>query len=225
MVDRREINPKGCVVVDLDNSLIRSNSLIILAKFLSKQLFYKKEYHQLYLLVKVILKRKLKKISHKEMKHLIVTQSQNFLSPDQINEFSKILNKEKNDNVDKLLQKYKVKGYHLLLATAAPDFFIPYFLKNLKFTDIDYIATPYNSSVALYIENNGVVKLQNVVNFLENNNYECEAVVTDHEDDLPLILKFPSKIYLVNPSYKTLEIIRNELRKKSLPLQNIKILK
>lgn len=209
MVDRCEIKRGGCVVIDLDGTLIKGNSLVELTKFLAGKLFNNHQYKDLTALLISILKRRLKLIPHKLMKHKITELSLNNLTTDEINEFSEILSKKINRDIITLLETEPLKDYRILIATAATDLFMEAFIKRTGFPEIDYTATAFSNNLKNYKENKGVYKLDSVKRYLEDNNLECKAVISDHEDDLPLFKAFPSEIYLVQPSPKTLKKVQS----------------
>lgn len=211
MVDRCKINFKGCLVVDLDGTLIKGNSLVILADFLFKRLLKTGRLSQAFTLLKVITLRKLKFISHKKMKYRISELVNKFLSPDEIKDFSKILFRNKNEEVFKMINGSLLQGNKVLIATASIDFFMKDFIQQLDNSSIDYIGTPFSLDFETYSENRSEVKLHNVEEYLKLRNLHCISVISDHYDDLPLFKKFPGNNYLINPDTTTLNKLRENI--------------
>ena len=211
MVGRCEIN-NGCVVVDLDNTLLNVNSLKELTKFLLVKLFKKKSVKDLADISKAIVLRKLRVYSHIKMKHIIVRKAQNMLSESDIESFTDLLLTKLNPQVLSILNKFQEKNCRILIATAAPDFYLPSFINKLPFGSIDFLATHYSTNLRDYIENRNQKKSENVKNYLSENNLKCVSVISDHYDDLPLFKSFEkTDNYLISPSSATLKIIRDNL--------------
>lgn len=209
MVDGCKNEIGSCVAVDLDNTLITGNSTKMLAGFLIKKLVRQASLHQLFAVSRAILKRKLKKIPHSEMKHLIVGISQSVMSQSDIDKFAAILERNINPRLKALLTIYANKGHKILIATAAADFFLSAFTKRLPF-HADFIATPYSDDLKSYTENRGEHKRRAVEEYLSSNSLSLAAFFTDHKDDMPLLKYNPGENYLVNPSETTIKAVKSE---------------
>lgn len=207
MVDRREINKGDCIIVDLDGTLITGNSLKILTKFLFNQLLARHNFVELLKISLYIFIRKLKLIPHKMMKYKIIESAKFYLSKNELEKFTKILYNNRNKKVENLLRHYKNNGKTILLATAAPTFYLESFVSLFDYLDMKLIGSKLSTSYDNFVENNREEKLKSVEIFLKENNLNCEGVMTDHEDDLPLLLKYPKNIFLIRPSLKTIKII------------------
>ena len=208
MVDRCKINEKGCIIVDLDGTLLSGNSLKFLTKFLFKILIKKHQIGEIIKLSHLIIVRKTKFIPHKKMKYNIIQSANLFLNKQDIENFAKILYENRNRKVEDLLKSYKTFGNTILIATAAPDFYLESFVKLFDTLDMKHIGSKLTSAYENFIENKGVEKLRTVESYLKENNLNCIGVITDHEDDLPLLIKYPSNTFLIEPKKKTLRQIK-----------------
>ena len=191
-------------VVDLDNTLLKGNSTILLTSYLLKKLLRESKLSKIIFLFNIILKRKLRHITHKHMKHRIVSLYGNTCNKSDNEKFVDILIPRLNKKVINILEFYHNQGYHILVASAAADFFLGELVSRLESFKADFIGTPFSTNINAYIENKGEVKLKNVISYLKNKDLELKVMITDHEDDLPL-LKYnrQGKNYLVNSSRRT----------------------
>lgn len=208
MVERCQIKERGCIVVDLDGTLVTGNSLVLLTRYLFNQLIEKNSFREVLYLSYYIFLRKLKLIPHRKMKYKIINISHKFLKKNNIEKFSKILYEKRNISVEKMLVNFQNEGKRILIATAAPDFFLQNFVNLFDNLELDFKGTKFSSKYENFIENKGDEKLKSVEKYLETNNLKCHAIFTDHIDDLPLLIKFPDNNYLIKPDIKTIEAIK-----------------
>jgi len=103
-----------------------------------------------------------------------------------------------NDKVTTLIKK-RVSAQpatRVLLATAAPDVYVPWIW------DGDYVAThTFNNPDR--IECRGLNKLNRVVAYARERQLTIETVITDHYDDMPLMVS-TIECLLVEPNAKTI---------------------
>lgn len=198
----------NCIVVDLDGTLIQGNSFVELTKFLLKKLLNNGNLPELSKILFKILLRKLRLISHKNAKYFIVGKATSYLKICDLQNFLQSLIKKLNPQVLEITKDYDSKGYTILIATAAPDLYLPYLLNKLPLKNVDYIATPFTKKLGEYEEVKGKEKLNKVKKYLKKNSLECILILSDHYEDLPLFKDLKSKIILVNPSKLTTKIIK-----------------
>ena len=99
----------------------------------------------------------------------------------------------------KLLESYQNGDNMIVLATAAPDIYAIRFANKLG---INYVCATTKDGQ----ENKGVVKLEGVQKLLADENLILSAVITDHEDDLPLLqFNRHGENILVYPKQSTVE--------------------
>lgn len=227
MVDRCNKKIKECIVVDLDNTLIKGNSTVILTTFLMKKYFKYFSFRKIYRLVKTIIRRKLKLISHSNLKYFVIKEAQETFSQRDIDNFVNLLVKKINDDVVDIIAADFNDEDQVLISTAAADFFMSEFILKSEIKNMDYCATTFCNDKNYYIENKGENKLKSLNNYLESHNLHLKTFITDHADDLP-ILKY-NKVgvnYLINPTYKTIKIIKTSFNlERDSKYSNIYLLK
>lgn len=202
MVSRHEIIPHttSLCVVDLDGTYIKGNSLKIYSlcglKYCAKHLHLSAFLKVLALIVL----RKFRLISHETMKFDIFKNFKRY--PGICNQFTKIAVKQINPKVEEIINTCKFKGYRVLLATAAPDFYVE------KIWSGDFVATQYSED-KINTECKGYIKLKQVNDWCSVNNCNMKIVMTDHLDDVPLLCANSNGInILVNPNKNTLRFFR-----------------
>jgi len=99
------------IIVDLDGTLVDCNSFTEFVKFLFKHCSAAR-----FPLIKIVVCRKLRMISHHAAKERIVPLAADLLSPSDIKEFVKILCDKVNPKVKEIIADAK----EICLATAAP---------------------------------------------------------------------------------------------------------
>lgn len=207
---------KKCVVVDLDNTLVAVNSLKEMTVMLLWKLIKTGKTGDLYRVLTQILKRRFHLIPHSDMKHTLVTAALKNFTDSDIDSLAEKLNCKINSRVKDIIIQNFEKGNFVLLATAAPDFYLGKFIEKSGFKNIDYIGTPFQTTLPDYKENKGEEKLGKVLKYLKDNDLECVSVISDHEDDLPLFKYFQHcENYLVKPDTNTIESIKQNLNSDS----------
>ncbi len=201
MVDRREIvTTAPCTVIDLDGTYIDGNTLKI---YLSCGLRYLSTHLKLKELASLLLavaKRKAGRSSHAEMKRIILSTLYPY--PEILTSFAESAKRKINPKVANLIAEKTSLGHKILLATAAPDYYVK------KIWNGDYIATRFEDGSAM-VECVGQEKLRRVNLWLNDNNCHLDTVVTDHSDDAPLLQANSSGTnILVKPSAETLRFFR-----------------
>lgn len=193
MVDRcLSANPVPCTVVDLDGTYIKGNTLKIFLKCGFRYFIRHNDYRDFRRLVFVVGKRQLRLSTHVEMRDSIVRIIRPYYSVIS-EEFVRCVKKRINLKVKSLLDDRKIKGHRILLATAASGYYIP------SIWDGDFVA-----------ECRGTEKLERVTQWLLDNNCKLDTVITDHREDLPLLVaNEKGKNILVNPSSSTLASLRS----------------
>lgn len=187
-------------VVDLDGTYIKGNTLKIYLfsglKYCVRH-FYLAKFSKLLFL---IAKRRFKIISHSEMKSGVLSILSNY---DEITEnFSIAAKKQINVAVNRLINDLQHSGYNILLATAAPDFYVKTIWAG------DYVATEFNNSNPM-IECRGMKKLSRVNDWMNSHDCKFDIVISDHLDDAPLFeANENGKNILVNPNRETLCFFR-----------------
>ncbi len=140
------------------------------------------------------------RISHVEMKFkclALIPRDEKMLRSFGANMRAKI-----NPAVVKLVTKNIADGHKILLATASPDFYIPYIW------DGEFVATATDNNPDC-TECRGENKLAAVNKWLSKNDCRLDTVITDHHDDAPLIADNANGTnILVEPKKTTLNFFR-----------------
>lgn len=207
MVDGRMTKDGECVVVDLDNTLIKANSTKILAAFLLCSLLRKGRLGALHRVAFALLRRKMRLTTHTRMKHVLVGAAQASLTEQEIKEFALTLSDSLNPAVTDIIMPLWHDGASVLIATAAVDFFIPSLIETLPF-EADYVATAFTPKSEDYIENRGDQKLASVNSYLRANSLRMSVFITDNADDLPVLAANQGKNYVINPSRATIKALQ-----------------
>lgn len=194
MVER--LSPRKIVIVDLDGTLVDGNTLHLYLKsaLLTAPFGIRARIAGLLVL------RRLRIISHVAMKFGALRR----IKPtDRLNDrFVKNVKRKMRSNVTRLLEDYRQEGCTVLLATAAPDIYIP-----LIWTE-EFLATKTDGNEQKD-EMRGETKAAAVSNFMHRGD-TIHAVITDHHDDLPLLRLEAQSRFLVSPSRRTVALANAE---------------
>ena len=184
---------KKVLVVDLDGTLYSINTFHYFIWFLFKYSIKNLKIELLMVIKVSTTLRGLKLISHAKMKYNILKSIKNDTKID-YNSFVQNLSENKRN-----INLIKDDSFDLkILATAAPLCYSDIIAKNEGF---DYcIATKFPElNYTDDFENSKEIKMQNVQNYLSENNIDnIEVLITDHIDDLPL-MKLSKHNIIVNP--------------------------
>lgn len=187
-----------CAVVDLDGTLIRGNSLRMLIRFLAARLRKRGDYAPLMKIAALLAARRLRLISHRSMKYPLHSLAVRTLTDAEIGEFVGMLLTRLNLPLLRRLEELKASGCMLILATAAPSLCVPALCSAIGFDK--WIATPLSPQRRDYTEARGAVKKSLSQSLAGKLGVKITFVVTDHEDDLPLLSLPGVERLLVNPT-------------------------
>jgi len=187
---------KEVVVVDLDGCLCSVNTFRFWLLFSFFYFLFSLHWILLSKFIRCVLLRIFGKTDRVQMKQDILKVTEH-LPQYAINVFCGFLKIFVNRNV--LSEMHKYDSACIVLCTAAPALYVEIFAEKFCFDRV--FATPSVSDVG-WRENIGCVKLENVRKFYgEDVVFNC--VMTDHYDDLPLLL-MANRCVLVRPSDTTL---------------------
>lgn len=208
MVDRCSKIAAECVVVDLDGTLLRGNSLREMIRAMLREGIREHDYLTVSKIVSLLIMRKAGLINHQRMKHPIHRIAQKWMSKgDRIQRLVDILLSLVNDSVKKLIDNLHQQGTKVVIATAAPELYLPEFISRMGYDE--YIATPLTDKLIDYTENRGETKRANVEALAARNGWRITHVITDHIDDLPLLMLPVQGRTLISPSKELCETMRN----------------
>jgi len=189
-------------LVDLDGTLIDSNSLNFFILTLVALLIEIKSISSIKTLVEVlfiVVARKLRFCSHDALKKklqtiwgdLVIIGYEDKLSKSLRVYLEKVLRKD----LVKYLEDNKNKDDKVVLATAAPAEYVSIIVQYLPVFD-SFVSTP-RISEGDWFHNISINKWKSIVSSVDLNGKEVVSF-TDHSDDLPLI-ENSQKVYLFNP--------------------------
>lgn len=203
MVERCEKMKKG-IVVDLDGTLLQTNTFKDYIIFVIKEGVHHFKLHIAILLFFWVLCRKLRLITHETMKYQVLRVSLSFMTESRLRSFVSQIETKQNMKVVKLCQRFQQEGYYMLLSTAAPENYVQFLYSDFLFDY--YCASPLPTKKGTqWRENVREQKKNNTLEILHKENVSLEIMITDHYDDLPLLEEQKKRNILVSPSTKTIE--------------------
>lgn len=195
------------IVVDLDGTLVASNTFRDYLLFAAKQsMGHNKHFIALQITIAVFL-RKLRLISHSRLKKSVLAATSQFMTPSLLEDFATGVLNKRNLKVIAKCNEFRNKGFRIVLATAAPASYAEFISRKCNFDAC--IATPPADTID-WEENKGLYKRDNVLLFAKENGCSYEGIITDHYDDLPLLRLSRIKPMLVSPKKKTLDALNAE---------------
>lgn len=198
---------RKAVVVDFDLTLIKVNSFELFYKELAIYVLRTYQLNTLTFLIWQIILRKIRFISHAELKKRLLEFLERHSMEDFILEFVRKLSTLVNHEVVDFYEKYRLEGYSICLCTAAPALYIEPFL---AITGLRFDAAIYSPKPLLnqkWEENLSEKKKENTLSLMKERGEILAVLLTDHYDDLPLLLVKKEKNILVNPTMYSLETI------------------
>lgn len=196
---------RGCVVVDLDGTLLTANSFEKYLVFVLKEGIKKFRIDQVIGVGWYVFLRKIRLVSHEIMKFHLLKITCGFMTNSRIRLFVRqCLCPLINEKVYSLCEKYKAEGYEICLSTAAPENYVAELFHRIN---LDYyLATPMPlSPQKQWRENVRVVKCKQTLEYLAKKNLELDVFITDHYDDTPLLEIPKAKNILINPTDDTIK--------------------
>jgi phosphoserine phosphatase len=142
------------------------------------------------------------------MKYYILRLTKFYITKSKIDTFIPILLKKVNNSILYLLQEFKQKEYIVCLSTAAPEVYAIPLLEHFTSTIDFIIGTPMPIKNSSWHENVRQIKADNTIQLLNQNNIQLKVLITDHYDDIPLLLIQKDSNILVSPSRKTISELR-----------------
>ena len=193
------------IVVDLDECLCSRNTFRYWLVFSFFILLFLFRWISLLKFCKSIVLRLLCKIDRVHMKRDILCVTEQ-LPLNLIQHFCQFLYFFTNPDVLEEIGKYENEHVSAVLCTAAPACYVNVLAKKYQFSHV--FATP-SVFVSDWKENIGREKLESLMTYY-GDDVILDCVITDHHDDLPLLLK-SKKCILVKPSKMTLDIVRGQI--------------
>lgn len=197
---------KNAIVVDLDGTLLKINTFVHYIKFVCKKALRRGNVIIVGRIVLLVILRKVRLISsHEKLKKKILTCSIGYFDDNEMEELAFLLYEYENCEVVSIIEQYRNKGYLTVLSTAAPSIYAEIIGRHYKF---DYVCSTKLPKGKYWQENVNEQKKLNTLKLLKDNSLVLSVFITDHYDDLPLLLVEKETNYIVNPSEKSKRIIK-----------------
>lgn len=192
------------IVVDLDGSLMNTNTFQKYIVFVMKNAFFIGRFDIVIALFYWVFLRKSRCITHEKMKYHVLWRTRFFMNSQRLERFVDSLMNDINVCIQKILEVKRGLGYYICLSTAAPENYVQIISNRLGFEGFCASSIPVNKDSDWH-ENVRKMKKNNTLRFLKERNIEMSILITDHYNDLPLLCEKKECNYLVNPSLKTLD--------------------
>jgi phosphoserine phosphatase len=178
MVTRQQNALKSAMIIDLDGTYIQGNTLHIYLRCAIHYHFRHFRPLRALRIMALLAQRRLHLITHVDMKFraLELAGRDHML----LSYFGMKAAALVHPRVEQLRHEYAELGGQVLLATAAADFYIPHLWTG------DYVATRMDRNPNRR-ECRGNEKLRRVQEWLDEHHARMAVVITDHQDDLPLL--------------------------------------
>lgn len=188
---------KTALLVDLDGTLVSTNSFTRFVGWLAWRLMFKGHLASAMKVVGTVVCRKVRCIPHAQAKRMIMDIARHHLSMRDFATFASALRLSVRPAIAAMIRDYKSFGGCVLIATAAPE---EYAVCVGEMVGADaVIATRHADSV----ECRGEEKLCRVRVYCAGHRLKVDTVVTDHHDDLPLLMMPDVNRVVVAPSAVT----------------------
>lgn len=177
------------MAVDLDNTYVQGNTLHLYIKEGLKRA----KLPQKVAIAAFLALRRMRLISHQTMKFGCI---RNINADDTIlhSNFTSKIHTLINPTVLKLINEFDGT---VIIASAAPDIYIPWIWER------DFLATASTNNLTKS-ELRGEAKAKAVTEYAHKNNLIIDTVITDHSDDIPMMQLPGARVFLINPTAKTL---------------------
>lgn len=194
------MSQSNIVIFDFDGTLYDGNSFHDFMIFIAMRFLKTLKLKAIMLLLYYVLLRFVKKFNHIEMKVKIISLSKKYITENELQEFTEIMQKRLNPKIMTRLDSL-VKSKTVIVSSAAPCVY----LKQLKRIDHVDIIHCSDSVEGIWLENKSKHKLKRIESLFPN--LTIEELYTDHHDDLDLAWK-SEKVYLVTPSKETVRLFK-----------------
>ena len=209
MVDglQKDDTLRDLLVVDLDGTLLRTNSFTRFTIWFAIELLKRGMWCPFCNLSYWVGLRKIRRQTHAETKRRIAVMASRLLSDDDFLLFASSLRKYIREEVLNMATAHQSDGGVVVLATAAPA---EYAVPLARMAGIKHVlASGLHIPEGGYMECRGEEKLRQVRDFCRPHDLQLATVVTDHYDDMPLMME-ADRVVLVSPSPRTLQVVSSE---------------
>ena len=203
---------RPALVIDLDGTLLQTNTFRDYLRFCGRCAVPAFRWDLALSIALWVTLRKVRLITHSTMKRHLMQRTARFMQQKgRLDDFAEEELLRGNPHVQAVMERYRNRGYLLVLATAAPALYAKALADDYRLDAC--LGTPLPSEVVIgeWHENVGEEKAQTLQRFLQQHDAHMEALITDHHDDLPLLrLNAQGTNYLAQPSEQTVALLRKE---------------
>lgn len=194
------------VVVDLDGTLLAINTFKSYIGFVGKLACQKGRLDIAFILTFWVGLRKCRWITHERMKYHILKCSEHFMNKNRLDRFVDTIMPFLNKKVYENALAYRRQDYWLCLSTAAPVNYASLIAQRLSLDSVCATPIPSRTGLKTWKENVKEVKCKNTLQHLSLHALQLNVLMTDHYDDMPLLMVPKEVNLLVHPSSKTLDM-------------------
>lgn len=177
---------RKAIIIDLDGTLLRTNTFRDYIRYSCREALSSMQWCAVSLICLYALFRLLRLVSHAWLKFHILRVTQDWIVGEKLQRFVDQELKFLNPQVVEMLATYTHQDYLSVLATAAPENYAEPISSRLSFDECCSTQMPL-LEFHEWKENKSEEKLQSVLALLKKHNTQLSVVVTDHEDDRPLL--------------------------------------
>ncbi|MBO5444503.1 MAG: haloacid dehalogenase-like hydrolase [Muribaculaceae bacterium] len=207
MVERFQGYAKGATFVDLDGTLLTTNSLHVFMRRMPWTLLRRRAVGASIASLWWMTLRASRLMSHRAMKwHLTRIASRHYDESDW-EALAEKLAEYANPRVREYVEAPRLKDCAVYIATAAPEEYAIPLSRAMGYDGA--VATRLTERESDYTEMRGRKKLEGITELQEKEGLRVESFLTDHYDDMPTASAYPGLTILVNPSKKMSEIFRH----------------
>ena len=182
---------KNLIVIDLDGTIVKGNTLHLYIKAGIRDMVCRLRFADIFRSAVTLTRRYLGNISHTDMKYRMLS----LINRDGVlrHGFKERVSDLISIPVLRVMDDYRDSGSEILIATAAPDIYMDVIKSLPGFRDIEIISSTYCSADGTLLPKDAVTecrgkeKALQVEKYLSSNRQRLSAIITDHEDDRPLI--------------------------------------
>lgn len=206
MVERFQGYAKGATFVDLDGTLLTTNSMHIFMRRMPWTLLRCRAVGASIASIWWMAMRTIRLVNHRRMKwHLTKIAARHYDACDW-ERLAKKLTKYTNTSVREYVEAPRLKDCAVYIATAAPEEYAVPLSRALGYDGA--VATHLTEKESEYREMRGREKLEGISALMTKEGLRMESFLTDHYDDIPTASAYPGFTILVNPTRKMTEIFR-----------------
>lgn len=207
MVERFQGYAKGATFVDLDGTLLTTNSMHVFMRRMPLTLLRRSAVWASIASLWWMSIRTMRLVSHRTMKWHLTRIAVRHYEEDDWDSLAGKLAEYTNPKVREYVESPRLKDCAVYIATAAPEEYALPLSRALGYDGA--VATRLTEKKSDYNEMRGREKLEGIIELQTKEGLRVESFLTDHYDDIPTASAYPGLTILVNPSRKMAAIFRH----------------